>query len=205
MSEQETREHKEIESTTDLGEFVNRFYESKVFKDGFYNSLSRTNIEGYSQYREVVLSRVASLDEKVDEKEVFDTFLETDQAKQLLLAFAQNDLKFEYDPDQCTPKVKTAFTTYQNAIRAMESSRYKALASDALCGGADSKERIEEADQLRQHRHNRLATALQESGIVASYRMARTLARIMMVSIDMDTFDSIQADEKIRFKILAGL
>jgi hypothetical protein len=189
------------EKTSSPEIFMDRFLKSDLFIKGIHgNDKGGVELRGYADFVEELESR------KVDatEEEIRRVFLGMNEAKLLLLYFAKHELMFEFD--------EKAFENDGNGVY-REFGRYRALVErnnlDRTKMELDSlpvdirRTRIVEMDAERQFRHTQALNALYDGGYVPSKMIGRAVARIMLISEGLDTFERVQYDEEQRFKMLA--
>ncbi len=186
-----------VETVSDPILFFEKFYNSENFFTGVHSE--NINIQGLNDFKERVQNRVAS---DVTDDEIRNAYLDSDDAKLLMLNFAQTSCHFKWEPSQCSKEVNLAYMRYSNFLRKMQS--YKHSISLHEESDLDRRERILDDDIQRQVLHSATAKVLQDEHLAPSYRLARAFARIMLIGDNLDTYDGVQLDETERFKRLAN-
>ena len=186
------------EVTTSPKEFVDRFLQSELFSKGRHDDLSgRPELRGLEDFKKELKGRKVT----ASEEEVGKVFQGMSDAKLLLLHFAKYELMLKYDDNKFNTEVNGTFGRYRAVVKKIDSPRTK-LDLDAMPDDFKGKT-IEEMDSERQFRHYKVIHALVDGGYVSSEPMARAMARVMLISINEDTFERAQSDEELRFKRLA--
>ncbi|MFC1727520.1 hypothetical protein ACFL0Y_03280 [Patescibacteria group bacterium] len=201
MSECKTSPETLVPKTKDLNTFLDRFNDSNLFQFGCEDTQSGKSLSGIDEYRKSVLKRVQD-PSKVENQEILDNYMETDEAKQLILIFTKKELGFQYEEGKLPKEVDEAFSDYREHVKFLKSEKASAFAKSLGTQGRQAL--VKERDQQRQFLHGQAAKSLNEAGLLSSFRMARTLARIMLSSVGLDSLEEIQADEQARYKLLAG-
>ena len=182
--------------------YINRFLKSDLFNKGRKDEVGGPlGLRGYESFIKELKSRRV----EATNKEVKRVFLGMNEAKLLFLHFAKHELMFEYDEKFFCKKdsnVCGAFDKYKAIVKKTSSPRagleLASLPTDIR------RERIVEMDAERQFKHTQVLNALYESGYVPSKMIGRAMARIMLISEGLDTFERAQSDEEQRYRKLAG-
>jgi len=191
------------EKTSSPEVYIDRFLKSDLFLKGRHNDVMGSHdLRGYNDFIEELKTR------KVDasNEEIMRVFLDMNETKLLFLHFAKYELMFEYD--------KQAFCEDNNTV-CREFGEYEALIKNNNSERARldlnslpveiRKTRIVEMDAERQYRHNQTLNALFDGGYVPSKMIGRAMARIMLISEGLDTFERALSDEENRYRMLAGV
>lgn len=206
MEQQVSRELDLIPEEKDPRVFVRRFMESKLFKQGCCGD-DGSNISGFDGYKKAIEDRrskmIGSVGEDLTNDEILDVFLDTDQAKVLMILFGRDVLHLKYDEQQYPKNVAGVIEEYRAFLRMIGSDRKK-LELDALPVDMRRTE-MKDLDNGRQFRHERAAKSLESAGIAPSQRLGRVMVRLLMVSTGDDTFDILQNDETKRYERLAKI
>lgn len=186
------------ETTDDPREFIERFLASEVFLKGRKDDrLGRPKLRGFEEYKADL--EIKGIEEP--EREVLKVFLESDDAKLLLLRFAKYNLMLEYNPSKFDRRINGVFELYSAAVERISHPRTE-LKIASLPTTEWRQEEMGKLDTARQFRHNQLMKALVEEGYCPTERLARSMARIMLISVGKDTFEIAQQDEMLRFRRL---
>lgn len=171
-----------IKETSDPKEFMDAFMVSDKFLNGIHKR-DRENLDGWNDYIKKTSAANATKEEK---KQVY---LESDAAKQLLLYFDKEDMRLRYDPAKYPPEIIEKIDSYADAVQLSQD-----VADYPVGTTAENQAAIIEADRRRNNSHNDLARTLCEAGIVASDRLGRMYARLILIDKGLDTFDGASAE-----------
>lgn len=190
------------EKTSSPEMFIKKFLGSDLFNKGRHNDISGLpDLRGYNDFVEELKKRKV----EASDEEIKRVFLGMNEAKLLLLHFAKHELMFEYDKNafcKDDKRVLREFGNYMAIINRSNSIRTK-LEMDALPIEM-RRTKMVEMDAERQFRHTQTLNALHEGGYVPSKMLGRAMARIMLISEGLDTFERAQSDEEQRFRNLAA-
>ena len=189
------------EKTSSPEVYMERFLNSDLFIKGRHNDVSgMPDLRGYNDF----VKELAARNVEADNKEIKRVFLGMNEAKLLLLHFAKYELMFEYD--------ENAFSKDNNRV-CREFDRYKAIVKKIASHRTEvelgslpvdvKRVKIVEMDAERQFRHVQVLNALYDGGYVPSKMIGRAMARIMLISEGLDTFERAQYDEEQRYRKLA--
>ncbi len=129
----------------------------------------------------------------VTESEKREVFESGESGKDALLDFAQNDLRFTYNPDKFDSETKEALGDYIATVK----DYIKIIRSG-------SQDEIISADIYRSTLHNKAAKILADNGYVSSDKLGRTLARIILIDKGLDTFENAGISDLQRLKRQMG-
>lgn len=162
------REHeRENNVFVDPRALVKAFYESSYFKNGVESNGERT--EGLNAY----LKR--SERAQATEEKRRDYFKKSQQAKILLLEYARDKVKYEYDASY--------LANPENGLTSVVGPLQEYIDTALSSSKATTREDKEAVEVDRRYAHERLASALHQAGVVPSDTVGRAMAGIMLSAV----------------------
>jgi len=116
----------------------------------------------------------------VTEEEKKEVFWKSDDAKEALIRYAEEEEHFTYNPNQFSTAVQFAARTY---IKSTED--FFKLYREGM-----DRETIRNLDSLRYSYHQTLAEQLFKDGYAPSIKIGRGLARLILIDKGLDTYDN---------------
>ena len=118
----------------------------------------------------------------VTEKEKASVFEDGMGAKSSLLSFVRDgDFEFVYDPKMYSKEVHEDMANYVEIV--------KYIHEESKRGSVD-RDKIENFDIQRSMMHVKVSKTLVDDGVTPNMKMARTFARIILISKGLDTYES---------------
>jgi hypothetical protein len=179
------------EEVTDPKAFVSGFLQSPQFFDGpQQKSRWVAHTSGFNKFRQGVLRRIQvqkiTPQDQPSDDEIVQTYLTLQDARLLLADYARSTCMLRYDPAFYTPETNDTYNRYKAIVQ--ESHQFL---------GPDEKVA---KDEERRSAHNNLADALVKEDIVPNADLGRTVARVLLISEGLDSFQAYESDELKSYK-----
>ncbi|HUD04416.1 MAG TPA: hypothetical protein VMR59_00305 [Patescibacteria group bacterium] len=130
-----------------------------------------------------------TISEEVTEAEKDEAFYNSQLAKDAFIEFAEKEERYQYRSSYFPAPIGEIFDCYIDQTKTLIQIQ-----------GHESRDLIINYDHLRAESHTQVASALQNAGIVPSYKFGKALARLALISLNLDNFESANVSDAVRLR-----
>jgi hypothetical protein len=164
---------KEIPATADPVKFIHDFQESDYFKTAYDKFFAG--------------KKLAS---GVTKAEKDEAFFENELARDAFIHFGEKEERFNYVSTFYSPEISELINCYIDQTK----DTIKLVSS----GG--SQDDIINYDLLRTSYHDQVAKALADAKIVPSFRIGKAMARLILISRGLETFENSRESDLVKLR-----